>query len=182
MTTEPNCNRQITWGDIKGFSHKIYNALGVLAIVYPILMILHILSEIWRIFDWNEDIVTFGNWQLYNIIPATTFGISFFGGSAFTPDSTPLNIIITILALVLANGVSIVAIFYFRSLFKELKNGMSPFHSKIVTKILSLAILITVFSILSFDIRNILLMLFMWLLYYIFDHGHKLQNESDTTL
>jgi len=190
-----NCTNQDDKGDIRSFSHVIHKVLGVVVIVYPLLIIMHILSELWRIFGWPIDIVTVGGWwpfvldiQVLRIgqssifIPTTTFGITLFGESAFTPASTALNVALTVGLLVLTHGALMGALLYFRALFKELKNGTSPFCDKMVGRILSLAFVVTVFAIINISLTNIIFLIFAWLMYYIFDYGRKLQSESDTTL
>ena len=192
---DKNCTNKDSWGDIKEFSSLLHKVLGLVAIVYPIFIIMHILSELWRIFDWSIDVITIGGWQPFVIdiqmlhigqssifIPAATFGITLYGGSTFTPDPTSLNIVMTIVLLLLANGALMGAILYFRAMFKELKNGVSPFSDKMVWRISTLVIFITVFAIMNITITNIIVLAFAWLMYYVFDHGRKLQNESDTTL
>jgi len=190
-----NCLPQDSWRNIRDFSNVLYKVLGVVVIVYPIFIIMHILSELWRIFDWTTEIITVGGWlpfvidmqrlhigQLSIYIPITTLGIPLFGASTFTPDSTALNVAITIVLLIIAQGALMGAILYFKTLFKELKNGVSPFSHKMVSRISMLTIFITIFVLLNITIINIIFLTFAWLMYYIFDYGRKLQDESDTTL
>ncbi|MCL2203835.1 MAG: hypothetical protein FWB88_07840 [Defluviitaleaceae bacterium] len=190
-----NCTGQNSWGNIKGFSNALHKVLGIVAIVYPIFIVMHILSELWRIFGWNVEVITVGGWQPFVIdiqilrigqsavfIPATTLGIPLYGASTYTPDATTLNVVLTIVLLILAQGFLFGAILYFKKLFKELKNGASPFSHKMVGRILTLTIFITVFAIFNITVTNVIFLVFAWLMYYIFDYGRKLQEESDTTL
>jgi len=181
-------------GDIKGFSSMLYRILGVLAIAYPILVISNILSEIWRIFGMVADKMYLGVFgiQLLRIgdssafIPVTSLGITIFPESPVMEFSIAYALVIVV-ALLIAHCLKMAGIFYLRAIFRELKNGISPFSSKMVGRILSLAWLATFLTIFeavnqALSLINIVLLVTTWLLYYIFEHGRKLQEESDTTL
>jgi len=181
-------------GDIKGFSNALYKVLCVVIVTYPILIISNILSEIWRIFGMTVDVVNMGIFdiQLLRIedspifIPVTTWGISIYPNSPVMELSVAYASVIAV-ALFIAHCLIMVGIFYFRAIFKELKCGTSPFSRKMVGRILSLAWLATFLTIFdavnqNLSLTHIVLLVTTWLLYYIFDYGRKLQDESDTTL
>jgi len=181
-------------GDIKGFSNALYKVLCVVIVIYPVLIISNILSEIWRIFGMAVDVINMGIFDIRLLrienssifIPATTLGITIYPNSPAMEFSVVYASVIAALLFV-AHCLIMVGIFYFRAIFKELKCGTSPFHKKMVDRILSLAWLVTFLTISdavnqNLSLTHIVLLVTTWLLYYIFDYGRKLQDESDTTL
>ena len=182
-------------GDIKGFSRALYKILGVVAILYPIIIVTNILSEIWRIFGRTVDVITMGVFDILLLrfedssifIPATSWGITIYGDS---PVREPVVFEIALIAglLLIAHCLIYVGVFYLKAIFKELKSGMSPFNEKMVGRILSLAWIatfLTIGEVLSnqhVSLINVVLLVITWLLYYVFEYGRKLQDESDTTL
>ncbi|MCL2187933.1 MAG: hypothetical protein FWB87_04130 [Defluviitaleaceae bacterium] len=190
---EKQCNSN-SQGDLKGFSSMIYKILGVVLVLYPLIVVSNILSELWRIFGMEADAINlwiFGL-QLLRIedssafIPVFTWGITIYADSPVR-DFSVLYATIISAALLFVHCLIVVGIFYLRAIFKELKSGMSPFSEKMMQRILSLAWLATmliIFEAISqrLSLTNIVLLITTWLLYYIFEHGRTLQNESDTTL
>jgi len=181
-------------GNLLGFSGLLYKVLGVLLFTFPIVAISNVLSEIWRFFEFPVYMYYIGAWG----IPILRIGDS----SAFIPtlplgpiifplntglEFTVLNVIIVVVLVLLVHGVFFAALLYMRIIFRELKNGVSPFEKKMVDRVLTLAWIATFINIfeavnLNLSLINISLMITTWLMYYIFRHGQNLQDESDTTL
>ena len=187
------CNETQT-GDIKGFSNMLYKVLGVIAITYPLLIVSNILSEIWRIYGLALDVISLGVFSVQLLrfdgssvfIPAVTWGISIFPNSPVRNFAMAEATVIGA-ALLVAHCFIMVGILYLRNIFKQLKSGVSPFSTKMVGHILSIAWYATILTIFDtvnqrLSLVNIVLLVTTWLLYYIFEHGRKLQEESDATL
>ena len=104
------------------------------------------------------------------------------GDGLSLPDAAVLQWgLIGIMAL-LAFGVSVAVLWYLRRVFVELRDGLSPFCEAMVGRVKWLAMLVTFYMAVTFDLGGLLLALVIWLLYFIFKHGCMLQDESDTTL
>ena len=187
------CN-EVFLGDIKGFSNALYKVLGLAVILYAAVIAMHILSEVWPIFDGTVDVIRVGGWpfafdihllriaQSSAFIPVVTFGLILFGENVTVPASTMAYFALVVVIASIAHGIFMALLLYFRFLFKELKNGVSPFSEKMVWRILMIAIIATISAIANITLTSIIFIAFIWLMYYIFDYGRKLQNESDTTL
>ena len=180
-------------GDIKGFSRAVYKLLGAAAIFYALVITLHILSELWSILGGTVDVVSVGGWwpfelQLLRIgqssvfIPASNFGLTVIGVNVTMPVSAAARAALVLTIALIAHGLLMTCLLYVRAMFGELKDGVSPFSSKMVTRILMLAVIITLLTVADLSLSGIMLMVIMWLVYYIFEYGRKLQDESDTTL
>ena len=182
-------------GGIKGFSELVYRFLGVAAVVYALVIVMHILSEIWPVVGGEVAVVTIGGWrpfvldvQLLHVgqsaivIPVTTFGLALFGVNVTLSDSMAVNVVFVLLIALIAHGLFMVCLLYARALFGELKEGVSPFSPKMVQRVFWLALIATLLTLANLTLGGGILLIVMWLVYYVFDYGRKLQDESDQTL
>ena len=181
-------------GNIKKFSGIAYKVLGIVVIVYTVAAVLAVIAEIWLFAGGNVDVVSLRplaldiymlRWDNASVfIPvAPNIVTSFTVANAYTHLS-PGAALAVVLAVSVIGGLMVIGgMLYLRHIFKELKIGVSPFAPAMVNRFLYVVIFITLNALISNpSLANIILAGFMWLMYYVFDHGRKLQEESDTTL
>ncbi|MCL2286584.1 MAG: hypothetical protein FWC32_09515 [Firmicutes bacterium] len=110
---------------------------------------------------------------------ATTFTIT-----NAPADFSPVGSLVLVLFVAVVGGlIAIGAMLYLRMIFKQLRSGVSPFSTAMVRRFFYVVIFFTVNALISNpSFATIMLAGFMWLMYYVFDHGRELQQESDTTL
>ena len=183
---------EMSFGDIRGFSNIAHYVLGIAIFVYTVAIILGVIAEIFYTFGDIVDIVTIGIFDIYRFqtgnfsayvlaMPnlATSFTMANAPAYGSPAGSLALVLVVTLIGGLLAIGVML----YLRLIFNELRNGISPFSAKMVKRFFMVALFITGSAIISNpSFTSLILAIFMWLMYYIFKHGNKLQEESDTTL
>jgi uncharacterized membrane protein YccF (DUF307 family) len=76
---------------------------------------------------------------------------------------------------------TIVGLGYAKSVFKLLSQNSSPFREDVVKALIKLAIALLCMGAVS-GVIPLLSAGIVWVLCLIFNYGHTLQNESDTTL
>ena len=185
-------------GDIKSFSKIAHYVLGVAIVVYTIAIVNVIIAEIWLFLGTAVEIITVGSirpffFDLYRVqlgsagtafIPLFPFRLTAFSVANAPENISPFSSLVFVLFLTVIGGlIALGVMLYLRFILRELKRGVSPFSPKMVDRFLLVTIFITVNALISNpSFATITLAGFMWLMYYIFDHGRKLQEESDTTL
>ena len=178
-------------GDIRGFSKIVCNVLLVAAVIFAIIVIMGVVADVWPFAFGTVDTVSIGGFPVYllrigdssTFIPAIPYRITFSLANAPAHASLLASALLILVLSIIGGSVIVAAILYMRFIFKELGDGMSPFSLKMVNRFFMVTVFITVYAIISNpNISTIMLAGFMWLMYYIFDHGRKLQEESDTTL
>ena len=179
---------------VQVFSKVVYRILTVAVIIYAVMAVTDVLSEIWAVMDGVIETTTIGRWlpfgldvQLLRIgqssivIPAVNFG---FAASPYMPIPNSLVAqvaLFTFLSLLL-HGMIAGCLMYTRFIFGQLKNGASPFSQRVVWFIRMLALIATIRLIYDMTLIGIILVVIVWLIYYAFEYGRTLQDESDTTL
>jgi|GEM_PF-1162909 len=183
---------------LEGFSRRINRFITFFIALYPVLLISHIFSEVWHRFQFQHHTTFFSSsgtilpfrirttWipigSSSRYVPTFSTLARVFPGSTYVPEASLANILIFIIPLFLLNIVLFLILVYFRKIFIDLINGVSPFTDKMVSRIDTIARVTTVYAVLTFTVPSVFFAIFTWLMYYIFIHGKRLQDEYDTTL
>ena len=169
---------------IKKFCGVIYVVLTAAVIVYTVAALSHLMYEIWKIFEFRIDtmpimeinfkLLYFGNSAF--ALPAIDFG---FVGYGTRPEDPPALVMTVAAGL---HALYMFGMFFVRSIFRDLRNGGSPFSRKIIFGAYFVATVMFWSGVLDRRPADIFLAILVGLFCLIFDYGRILQEEADTTL
>ena len=174
---------------IKKLCGMAYVILTIGAIAWVVIGVMFIAEDIWTRLNLPIETVTVGwGWFWVDVIQ-----LRFQESGAFIPilytGWTPAgveNVIISTMISFAVFGFFLFIILHIRNIFKDLKNGGSPFNKKIASAAHAIAFGMAFLGITDGILGRGFMMLIpaalIALMGYIFDYGRLLQEESDTTL
>jgi hypothetical protein len=175
--------------NIKKICSIIFNVSTVVVIAWSFFGLMMIILDIWASLGLPKETVSIGiGWLSFE---AQLLG--FTGTDAFIPiinvgwiPAGIDNVVLTTLVNAFIIGLFVFCMVFIRSIFKDLKNGGSPFSIKIVwaTYGISAFMLSNAFHSGRFNWEFFIIIpsALVALIAFIFDYGRILQEESDTTL
>jgi hypothetical protein len=140
-----------------------YIALLVAVVAYIFMALSDMVYEIWPWLGEPQD------------NPAIRFGLM---GQRGPIDS----ILFVVPTMLLYHVIILAAMLYVRSVFKDLRNGGSPFSKKVGTAIAGLAGTFVGMGMVQQSLIMFFAAALVGLIYLIFDYGRILQEDADTTL
>ena len=160
---------------IMAVSRIVYCLLTIVLIITAVFGIMQALAFTWILLGLPAETVMVGGQSValpylfelggtnVFIHVAREFGVGF----GLTPT---LRAVIVITAVILAKG-----------MFRDLKDGFSPFSSKVISGFKKFAVALIIICV-GINIGMVIFALIVWTMSLVFDYGLLLQNENDTTL